>query len=71
MQKCLDDNDILINSTHNEDKSVVAEGFIKTLKSKIYKKMTANNKISDPGYLNRLVGKYNKPLGTNGPPDKK
>ena len=38
MQKWLDSNDILIYSTHNEDKSVIAERFIKTLKTKIYKK---------------------------------
>ena len=31
----LDDNDILINSTHNEGKSVVAERFIRTLNTKI------------------------------------
>ena len=30
-------------STHNEGKSVIAEMFIKTLKVKIYKKMTAND----------------------------
>ena len=33
MQEWLDNNDILINSTHNEGKSVIAERFIKTLKS--------------------------------------
>ena len=33
-------------SAHNEGKSVIAERFIKTLKSKIYKKMTANDKKS-------------------------
>ena len=38
MQKWLDDNDILIYSTHIEGKSVVAERFIKSLKEKIYKK---------------------------------
>ena len=38
MQTWLDDNDNLIYSTHNEGKSLVAEIFIKTLKSKIYKK---------------------------------
>ena len=37
-QEWLDINDILIYSTHNESKSVIAERFIKTLKSKIYKK---------------------------------
>ena len=35
--KWLQDNDILMYSTHNEGKSVVAERFIRTLKSKIYK----------------------------------
>ena len=60
MQKWFDDNDILTHSTHNEGKLVVAERFIKTLKKKIYKKMTANNKNSYLGYLNKLVGEYNK-----------
>ena len=36
MQKWLDDNDISVYSTHNEGKPVVAERFIRTLKSKIY-----------------------------------
>ena len=31
-----------LNSTYDEGKSVIAERFIKTLKAKIYKKMTAN-----------------------------
>ena len=34
----LDNNDILMCSTHNEGKSVIAERFIKTLKSNTYKK---------------------------------
>ena len=46
MQEWLDNNDILMYSTHNEGKSVIAERFIKTLKSKIYKKMTANDNKS-------------------------
>ena len=33
-------------SIHNEGKSVIAERFIKTLKVKIYKRMTANNRKS-------------------------
>ena len=37
MQKWLDDN-ILMHSTHNKGKSVVAEKFIKTLQGNIYKK---------------------------------
>ena len=36
MQEWLDNNNILMYSTHNEDKSVIAEMFIKTLKSKVY-----------------------------------
>ena len=42
MQEWLDNNDILMYLTHNEGKSVVDERFIKTLKAKIYKKMTTN-----------------------------
>ena len=37
MQEWLDNNGILMYSTHNEGKSVIAERFIKTLKAKIYK----------------------------------
>ena len=37
MQECLENDDILKYFTHNEGKSVIAERFIKTLKSKIYK----------------------------------
>ena len=33
-------------STHNEDKSVIAERFIRTLKNKIYKYMTSVLKMS-------------------------
>ena len=46
-------------STHNEGKSVVAEGFIGTLKNKIYKRMTA---VSKNVYINKLddiVNEYN------------
>ena len=43
-KKWLDDNDIKMYSTHNGEKSVVAERFIRTLKNKIYKHMTAVSK---------------------------
>ena len=46
-------------STHNEGKSVISERFIKTLKSKIYKKVTANNNKSYLPYLHKLVDHYN------------
>ena len=44
-KKWLQDNDIVMYSTHNEGKSVVAEIFIRTLKSKIYKYMTSISKM--------------------------
>ena len=54
MQKWLDNNNILMYSTHNEGKSVIAERFIKTLKAKIY-----NDGQSYFPYLNKLVDQYN------------
>ena len=50
---------ILMYSTHREDNLVIADRFIKTLKSKIYKKMTANDNKSYLPYLNELVDQYN------------
>ena len=38
MQEWLDDNNILMHSTHNEVKLVIPERFTKTLKTKIHKK---------------------------------
>ena len=43
MKEWLHNNDIFIYFTHNEGKSVTAERFKKTLKAKIYKKMTATD----------------------------
>ena len=45
-------------STHNEGKSVVAERFIKTLKNKIYKHMTAISKNVYYDVLDDIVKKY-------------
>ena len=59
LKKWLRDNDIVMYSTHNEGKSVVAERFIRTLKSKIYKYM---NSISKNVYIDKLddiVHEYN------------
>ena len=50
-KKWLRDNNIVMYSTHNEANSVVAERFIKTLKSKIYKYMTS---ISKNVYIDKL-----------------
>ena len=44
-QKWLKDNDIEMYSTNNEGKSIIAERFIRTLKTKIYKYMTAISKM--------------------------
>ena len=46
MQEWLNKNDVLMYSTHNEAKSVIIERFVKTLKAKLYKKMTANDSRS-------------------------
>ena len=59
MQKLLDDNDGLIYLTYNKSKSAVAEKFLRTLKGKIYKKVTANDGKSYLGYLNKLLDKHN------------
>ena len=46
-------------SIHNEGKSVVAERFIRTLKTKIYKYMTSVSKNVYIDKLDDIVGKYN------------
>ena len=44
-------------STHNEEKSVITERFIGTLKSKIYKYMTSISKNVYIGKLDALANK--------------
>ena len=44
MLSWLEKNDLEIYSTHNEEKSAVAERFIRTLKSKMYEYMTSISK---------------------------
>ena len=58
-KKWLSDNDIIMYSTYNEGKSVVAERFIRTLKSKLYKHMTAIGKNVYYNVLDDVVNKYN------------
>ena len=58
-KKWLSDNDIIMYSTYNESKSVVAERFIRTLKSKLYKHMTAIGKNVYYDVLDNVVNKYN------------
>ena len=64
LKKWLRGNDIVMYSTHNEGKSVVAERFIRTLKIKIYKYMTS---ISINVYIDKLddiVDEYNNTYHT-------
>ena len=46
-------------STHNEEKSVIAENLIRTLKNKIYKYMTSVSKNVYVDKLDDAVNKYN------------
>ena len=59
LKKWLSDNDIIMYSTYNEGKSVVAERFIRTLKNKLYKHMTATGKNVYYDVLDDAVNKYN------------
>ena len=58
-KKWLDDNNIKMNSTYYEGKSVFSEIFIRTLKIKIYKHMTTVSKDVYFLVLDDIVDKYN------------
>ena len=58
-EKCLSDNDIIMYSTYNEGKSVVAERFIRTLKSKLYKHMTDTGRNVYYDVLDDVFNEYN------------
>ena len=58
-EKWLKYNNIEMYLTHNERKSVVAKRFIRTLKNKIYKHVTAISKNVYFDVLNCIVDKYN------------
>ena len=59
MKSWLEKNDIEMHSTHNKEKSVVAERFIKTLKNKIYKYVNSISKNVYIDQLDDIVNKYN------------
>ena len=61
-KKWLKDNDIEMYSIHNEGKSVVAERFIRTLKTKIYKYMTSVSKNVYIDKLDDIVNEYNRTI---------
>ena len=59
-KKWLQDNDVVVMySTYNKGKSVVAERFIRTLKSKIYKHITSISKNVYIEKLDDIVDEYN------------
>ena len=58
-KKWLSDNDIIMYSTYNDSKSVVAERFIRTLKNKLYKQITTNGKNVYYDVLDDAVNEYN------------
>ena len=55
----IESNNIELYSIHNERKFAVAERFIKTLKNKIYKHMTAISKNVYFDVLDDIVDEYN------------
>ena len=57
----LQNDDIEMYSTQNEEKSVIAERFIRTLKNRIYKHMTSVSKM----YIDKLEDIVNKYNNTN------
>ena len=59
LKKWLSDNNIIMYSTYNEGKSVVVERFIRTLKNKLYKHMTATGKNVYYDVLDDIVNEYN------------
>ena len=64
-KRWLKDNDIVMYSTYNEGKSVLAERFIRTLKDKLYKHMTAVSKNVYYDVLDDIVKKYNNTWHSN------
>ena len=60
MKSCLQDNDIEIYLTHNEEKSTIVERYIGIFKNKIYKNTTSISKNVYIDKLNDIIDKYNK-----------
>ena len=58
-KKWVQENDVILYSTNNEVKSVVAERFITTLKNKYYKYMTPRSKSVYNDKLDDIVNEYN------------
>ena len=58
-KKWLWSNNIIMFSTYNEGKSVVAERFIRILKNKLHKHMTATGKNVYYDVLDDVINEYN------------
>ena len=58
-KRWLSRNNIIMYSTYNEGKSVVAERFTRTLKNKLYKHMMATGKNVYYDVLDDIVNEYN------------
>ena len=59
MKSRLEKNDIEMYSTHNEEKSIFGERFIRTIKNKVYKYMTSISKNVYIDKLDDIVHRYN------------
>ena len=59
MKPWLEKNSTEMYSAHNEEKPVIAERFIRTLKNKLHKYMTSISKKVYIDKLNDIVNKYN------------
>ena len=57
MKSFLQNNDIELYSTHNEEKSIIAERFIRILNNTVYKYMTS---VSKDVYIDKLDDIANK-----------
>ena len=58
MKPWLEKNDKEMYSTYNQEKSVIAEGFLRTLENKIYKYMTSVSKNVYIDKLDDIINKY-------------
>ena len=59
MKSFLQNNDMEMYSTHNEEKSVIGRRFIRTLKNKIHKYMTSVSRNVYIDKLDDIMNKYN------------
>ena len=64
-KKWIKETDITMCSTNNEGKSVIAERFIRTLKTKIYKYVTSISKNVYIDKLDDIIKEYNNKYHTS------